>query len=65
MDLSFLFFSFFKDADKYKLGHPSSFHYLNQSNSYELDGVSNAEEYLKTRRAMDIVGISVDDQVRS
>ncbi|THU57836.1 hypothetical protein C4D60_Mb03t07760 [Musa balbisiana] len=50
------------DADKYKLGHPSSFHYLNQSNSYELDGVSNAEEYLKTRRAMDIVGISVDDQ---
>ncbi|URD93545.1 DIL domain [Musa troglodytarum] len=51
-----------KDADKYKLGHPSSFHYLNQSNSYELDGVSNAEEYLKTRRAMDIVGISVDDQ---
>ncbi|RZR79819.1 hypothetical protein BHM03_00005665 [Ensete ventricosum] len=51
-----------KDADKYKLGHPSNFHYLNQSNSYELDGVSNAEEYLKTRRAMDIVGISVDDQ---
>lgn len=26
--------------------------------------MSNAEEYLKTRRAMDIVGISHDDQVK-
>ncbi|KAF6146596.1 hypothetical protein GIB67_008882 [Kingdonia uniflora] len=51
-----------KDAEKYKLGHPSSFHYLNQSKIYELDGVSSAEEYMKTRRAMDIVGISLDDQ---
>ncbi|XP_057957772.1 myosin-15 [Malania oleifera] len=51
-----------KDAEKYKLGHPSHFHYLNQSKTYELDGVSSAEEYVKTRRAMDIVGISHDDQ---
>ncbi|KAL5127223.1 Myosin-14 [Glycine soja] len=51
-----------RDAEKYKLGHPSHFHYLNQSKVYELDGVSNAEEYLKTRRAMDIVGISYEDQ---
>uniref|UniRef100_A0A7N0VC74 Myosin motor domain-containing protein n=1 Tax=Kalanchoe fedtschenkoi TaxID=63787 RepID=A0A7N0VC74_KALFE len=51
-----------RDAEKYKLGNPSHFHYLNQSKTYELDGVSNAEEYLKTRRAMDIVGISHDDQ---
>lgn len=47
----------------YKLGHPSTFHYLNQSKTYELDGVNNAEEYVKTRRAMDIVGISDDEQV--
>ncbi|KAE8676000.1 hypothetical protein F3Y22_tig00111640pilonHSYRG00245 [Hibiscus syriacus] len=47
---------------KYKLGHPSHFHYLNQSKTYELEGVSNAEEYMKTRRAMDIVGISHEDQ---
>lgn len=53
----------FKDVEKYKLGHPSTFHYLNQSKTYELEGLSNAEEYLKTRRAMDIVGISVTDQV--
>ncbi|XP_077236357.1 myosin isoform X2 [Tasmannia lanceolata] len=51
-----------KDAEKYKLGHPSNFHYLNQSKIYELDGVNSAEEYIKTRRAMDIVGISLDEQ---
>ncbi|KAL0330634.1 UNVERIFIED_CONTAM: protein OPAQUE1, partial [Sesamum angustifolium] len=50
------------DAEMYKLGHPSNFHYLNQSKIYELDGVSNAEEYVKTRRAMDIVGISDNEQ---
>ncbi|XP_021321162.1 protein OPAQUE1 isoform X3 [Sorghum bicolor] len=51
-----------KDADKYKLAHPRNFYYLNQSHMYELDGVSDAEEYLKTRRAMDIVGICFSDQ---
>ncbi|KAG8635974.1 myosin-15 isoform X2 [Manihot esculenta] len=50
------------DAEKYNLDHPSHFHYLSQSKTYELDGVSNAEEYIKTRRAMDIVGISHEDQ---
>uniref|UniRef100_A0A2N9EFJ8 Myosin motor domain-containing protein n=1 Tax=Fagus sylvatica TaxID=28930 RepID=A0A2N9EFJ8_FAGSY len=50
------------DAEKYKLDHPSHFHYLNQSRTYELDGVSSVEEYMKTRRAMDIVGISEEDQ---
>ncbi|KAL5559547.1 hypothetical protein UlMin_035758 [Ulmus minor] len=51
-----------RDAEKYKLNHPSHFFYLNQSKTYELDGVSSAEEYIKTRRAMDIVGISQEDQ---
>ncbi|GMN63257.1 hypothetical protein TIFTF001_032374 [Ficus carica] len=51
-----------RDAEKYKLDHPSHFHYLNQSKTYELDGVSSAEEYIKIRRAMDIVGISHEDQ---
>ncbi|ESQ53833.1 hypothetical protein EUTSA_v10024207mg [Eutrema salsugineum] len=50
------------DAEKYKLSNPQQFHYLNQSNTYELEGVSNAEEYKNTRRAMDIVGISHDEQ---
>ncbi|KAM7275184.1 hypothetical protein ACFE04_017050 [Oxalis oulophora] len=51
-----------EDAEKYKLDHPSHFHYLNQSNTYELEGVCNAEEYIKTRRSMDIVGISHEEQ---
>ncbi|TKY74852.1 Myosin-15 protein [Spatholobus suberectus] len=51
-----------RDVEKYKLGHPSHFHYLNQSKVYELEGISSAEEYIKTRRAMDIVGISHEDQ---
>ncbi|KAL1834519.1 hypothetical protein ACET3Z_004170 [Daucus carota] len=49
-------------ADSYKLAHPHNFHYLNQSNVYELEGVSSAEEYMRTRRAMDIVGISHEEQ---
>ncbi|WOG85534.1 hypothetical protein DCAR_0104725 [Daucus carota subsp. sativus] len=49
-------------ADSYKLAHPRNFHYLNQSNVYELEGVSSAEEYMRTRRAMDIVGISHEEQ---
>ncbi|OIW12077.1 hypothetical protein TanjilG_15317 [Lupinus angustifolius] len=51
-----------RDAEKYKLAHPSHFHYLNKSKIFELDGVSNAEQYVNTRRAMDVVGISHEDQ---
>ncbi|KAL6606931.1 hypothetical protein ACP70R_042584 [Stipagrostis hirtigluma subsp. patula] len=51
-----------EEAEKYKLGNPKNFHYLNQSNCYELVGVSDAHEYLATRRAMDIVGISTQEQ---
>ncbi|WCJ42738.1 Myosin-17 [Euphorbia peplus] len=51
-----------EEREKYKLENPKSFHYLNQSNCYELDGVNDAEEYLATRRAMDIVGISEEEQ---
>ncbi|GAB4836920.1 hypothetical protein Ancab_001831 [Ancistrocladus abbreviatus] len=47
---------------KYKLDHPSKFHYLNQSRTYELEGVSNEDEYDKTRRAMTVVGISEEEQ---
>lgn len=54
---------FVQDAETYKLSHPSKYHYLNQSKTYELDGVSSAEEYMKTKRAMNIVGISEEKQV--
>ncbi|KAG2718037.1 hypothetical protein I3760_03G202400 [Carya illinoinensis] len=51
-----------EDREKYKLGNPKSFHYLNQSTCFELDGVDDGEEYHATRRAMDIVGISEEEQ---
>ncbi|KAH0884639.1 hypothetical protein HID58_060735 [Brassica napus] len=51
-----------QDAERFKLGDPKSFRYLNQSSCYELDGVNDAEEYLATRRAMDVVGISETEQ---
>ncbi|XP_057445257.1 myosin-6-like isoform X2 [Lotus japonicus] len=51
-----------EDVNRYKLGNPRTFHYLNQSNCYELDGVDDSKEYLDTRRAMDVVGISSDEQ---
>ncbi|KAG7030324.1 Myosin-11 [Cucurbita argyrosperma subsp. argyrosperma] len=53
---------FSAEIEKYKLGNPKSFHYLNQSNCYELVDVSDAHDYLATRRAMDIVGISAREQ---
>ncbi|KAG8370850.1 hypothetical protein BUALT_Bualt13G0026200 [Buddleja alternifolia] len=51
-----------KDIEKYKLGNPRTFHYLNQTNCYELDGINDAKEYIATRKAMDTVGISVEEQ---
>ncbi|GAB2293322.1 hypothetical protein Dimus_027524 [Dionaea muscipula] len=51
-----------EEIQSYKLGSPESFHYLNQSNCYQLEGVDDADEYLSLRRAMDIVGISEQEQ---
>uniref|UniRef100_A0A452YL69 Myosin motor domain-containing protein n=1 Tax=Aegilops tauschii subsp. strangulata TaxID=200361 RepID=A0A452YL69_AEGTS len=52
----------FQDRERYKLGDASLFHYLNQSNCIKLDGMDDSSEYIATRRAMDIVGISSDEQ---
>ncbi|KAH0857842.1 hypothetical protein HID58_086103 [Brassica napus] len=51
-----------EEIEKYKLGHPKTFHYLNQSKCFELVGISDAHDYIATRRAMDIVGISEKEQ---
>ncbi|KAE8717544.1 Myosin-6 [Hibiscus syriacus] len=51
-----------EDIEKYKLGNPRTFHYLKQSNCYDLDGVDEYKEYLATKRAMDVVGISQEEQ---
>eukprot|EP00257_Ricinus_communis_P024459 XP_025011873.1 myosin-12 isoform X1 [Ricinus communis] len=51
-----------EDMKKFKLGDARAFHYLNQSNCYKVANVDDAREYLETRNAMDIVGISQDEQ---
>ncbi|KAF5812476.1 putative myosin ATPase [Helianthus annuus] len=51
-----------EDREKFKLESPQSYHYLNQSKSFALEGVNDAHEYLATRRAMDIVGIGEEEQ---
>ncbi|EYU17957.1 hypothetical protein MIMGU_mgv1a000177mg [Erythranthe guttata] len=51
-----------EDIKHLKLGNPRTFHYLNQTNCYELDGIDDAKEYTATRNAMDTVGISSEEQ---
>eukprot|EP00850_Spirogloea_muscicola_P024021 SM000424S15774 [mRNA] locus=s424:4361:16524:- [translate_table: standard] len=47
----------------YKLTSAETYHYLNQSKCYELPGKeSNASEYAKTKHAMDVVGINLEEQ---
>ena len=46
-----------EERQSFKLKPASEYRYLNQSSCYVLDGVSNAEEYVRTRHAMDVVGI--------
>ncbi|KAG9133660.1 hypothetical protein Leryth_021836 [Lithospermum erythrorhizon] len=51
-----------EDAKRFKLGDPKTFHYLNQTSCYKVANVDDAREYLETRNAMDVVGISQDEQ---
>uniref|UniRef100_M8BWI6 Myosin-J heavy chain n=1 Tax=Aegilops tauschii TaxID=37682 RepID=M8BWI6_AEGTA len=51
-----------EDRDKFKVGEAKTFHYLNQSNCIDLNGFDDSKEYIETRRAMGIVGMSNDEQ---
>nr|XP_043626782.1 myosin-14-like isoform X1 [Erigeron canadensis] len=51
-----------EESEKYKVGNPRKFHYLNQSNFFELKGVDESQEYLATKKAMGVVGINSDEQ---
>ncbi|KAK8962721.1 hypothetical protein KSP40_PGU019918 [Platanthera guangdongensis] len=51
-----------EDVKRFKVGDPRTFHYLNQTNCYEVANVDDAREYLLTRHAMDVVGINQDEQ---
>lgn len=51
-----------EDVKKFKVADPRTFHYLNQTNCYEVANVDDAREYMETRNAMDIVGICQEEQ---
>ncbi|KAL8258997.1 hypothetical protein R6Q59_026950 [Mikania micrantha] len=51
-----------EELKRYKLGDPKTYHYLNQSNCYQIDGLDESKEYIATRKAMDVVGISSEEQ---
>ncbi|KAH0869000.1 hypothetical protein HID58_076022 [Brassica napus] len=52
-----------EDVQRYKLGEPKTYHYLNQSKCLAVESINDAEEYQATRRAMEVVGISTEEQV--
>ncbi|WZZ02367.1 hypothetical protein YC2023_074695 [Brassica napus] len=52
-----------EDVQRYKLGEPKAYHYLNQSKCLAVESINDAEEYHATRRAMEVVGISTEEQV--
>ncbi|KAK1397940.1 Myosin-6 like [Heracleum sosnowskyi] len=47
---------------RYKVENPRTFHYLNQSDCYDIDGLDESDAYERTKRAMDVVGISYEEQ---
>ncbi|CAF1719252.1 unnamed protein product [Brassica napus] len=51
-----------EDIKKLKLEDPTTYRYLNQSHCIKLEGMDDSKEYAKTREAMGIVGISVEEQ---
>ncbi|KAF2534324.1 hypothetical protein F2Q70_00031280 [Brassica cretica] len=55
-------FTIFMDVQRYKLGEPKTYHYLNQSKCLAVESINDAEEYQATRRAMEVVGISTEEQ---
>ncbi|KAI3685719.1 hypothetical protein L6452_34977 [Arctium lappa] len=51
------------DAKKFKLGDTRTFHYLNQTNCYEVANIDDGREYLETRNAKDVERINQEEQV--
>ncbi|GJP48412.1 hypothetical protein CLOM_g7701 [Closterium sp. NIES-68] len=52
-----------EERERLKLAPAETFHYLNQSSCFEIPGKnSNAEEYQNTRRAMEVVGLTIEEQ---
>ncbi|KAJ4806937.1 Myosin-17 [Rhynchospora pubera] len=51
-----------EDKERFKVGHPSEYHYLNQSECFQVDRIDDYKEYMDMRNAMDIVGMNAEEQ---
>jgi len=50
------------EKDKWKLGAPEKFNYLNKSGCFTADGIDDKSWFTATKKAMDIVGIQKNQQ---
>ncbi|EGG13950.1 myosin IB [Cavenderia fasciculata] len=46
----------------YVLSSPDQFYYLNQSECYTVDGIDDAADYREVRHAMEVIGLSAEEQ---
>ncbi|CAK9003080.1 High molecular weight form of myosin-1 (High molecular weight form of myosin I) (HMWMI) [Durusdinium trenchii] len=48
--------------EKFRIGDPEDYHYLNQSGTIEVDGISDENDFETVLNSMETVGIGVDEQ---
>lgn len=53
-----------QDKERFKVGDPKQFHYLNQSDCFQVDRINDYQEYMDMRNAMEIVGMNAEEQVK-
>jgi myosin heavy subunit len=61
-----IFYQLFSDSSlsqKLKLTKPSDFHYLNQTDCYQVSGVDDAKEFKETKDALSLMNISNQDEI--
>ena len=51
-----------KFRDKFRIGDPEDYHYLNQSGVFEVEGISDEQDFENLLNSMETIGIDVDEQ---
>ncbi|EFC37173.1 myosin [Naegleria gruberi] len=51
-----------EEKEEFATTNAHDFYYLSQSGCYNVDGIDDAEEYQLTRKAMDVIGITKEEQ---
>ncbi|XP_065836979.1 unconventional myosin-Ie-like [Oscarella lobularis] len=52
-----------EDREALGLTNPDYYYYLNQSGAFVVDGIDDVQDYNETRKAMDVMGIGLEEQV--